>query len=462
MRKLKRLIAFALLLVIGSACSKENKEEEVIPEEVDYEVYSGGNLTTFDFSENAFGHSAPNLDARSENDFVVGNSFFRTNWVPAPASASGRDGLGPIFNALSCGSCHFKDGRGLTPSSPSDKPVGLIIRISEANYSTHPQYGDQLQNFALNGFTPEVDISVWYEYQEYFYPDGSRYTLRTPYYDFSNEQFGSLSSLLKSPRIAQQLIGLGLLEAIPEASILAHADISDSDGDGISGKPNYVTNKIDGQASLGRFGWKANQPNIAQQTAAAFNGDIGITSSIFSSGPFTDNQSIYQTAPNGGNPEISNLNLDKVVLYTTLLSVPARRNYDKPEVIEGKQLFTEAGCANCHVPTYLTGTHPKFSILNNQKIYPYSDLLLHDMGSALADGRPDFEANGNEWRTPPLWGLGLVETVSGSLNLMHDGRARSFEEAILWHGGEAENAKNQFKNLSKNQREALIQFLYSL
>jgi CxxC motif-containing protein (DUF1111 family) len=462
MRRIFLLGSFAFQCLFFSACQKAKEEELAIPAEIDYEIKSGGELTTFDFSENAFGHAAPFLDTETENDFVVGNSFFRTNWVAAPASASGRDGLGPIFNALSCGSCHFKDGRGLTPEGPAEKPLGLLFRISEPSFAPHPDYGDQLQNLALNGFNPEVDISVSYVYQEYFYPDGNRYTLRTPTYTFSNEQFGSLANVLVSPRIAQQLIGLGLLEAISEQSILANADPNDLNGDGISGRPNYVMDFNSGQTVLGRFGWKANQPNISQQTAAAFNGDIGITTSIFPNGPFTTNQTIYQSIPNGGDPEISDLNLTKVVLYTSLLRVPARRNYDKEEVIKGKQLFTDLGCAQCHIPSFTTSAHPQFTVLSNQKVYPYTDILLHDMGTSLADGRPDYLATGTEWRTPPLWGLGMVETVNGNLRLLHDGRARSFEEAILWHDGEGEYSKQKFKELSKVEREALIQFLYSL
>jgi CxxC motif-containing protein (DUF1111 family) len=258
------------------------------------------------------------------------------------------------------------------------------------------------------------------------------------------------------------MIGLGLLEAVPEETILALADPADEDGDGVSGRPNYVWDASGGRMALGRFGWKANQPSLYQQTAAAFLGDIGITTDLFDQQDCMAGQTECLDSPDGGNPEITGDDLAKVVLYASSLAVPAMRGAVDPQVILGEKVFLEAGCASCHTPSLATGVHPDIPALSNQTIYPYTDLLLHDMGEGLADGRPDFEASGSEWRTPPLWGIGLIETVNGHAYLLHDGRARGLAEAILWHGGEAEAARDYFIELPADLREALLRFLEAL
>lgn len=264
-----------------------------------------------------------------------------------------------------------------------------------------------------------------------------------------------------SPRAAPAMIGLGLLEAIPEEDIVAAADEDDADGDGISGRPNRVWNKDTGKQALGRLGWKANQPDMHHQAAGAFLGDMGITSSLFSSPDCTEAESDCALAPNGGEPEIGDERLDRVVFYSRTLAVPARRDVDDPGVVSGKHLFEQAGCAACHTQSFRTGEF-EIAELANQKIHPYTDLLLHDMGPELSDDRPDFLAAGEEWRTPPLWGLGLVHVVNHHRYLLHDGRARGFAEAILWHGGEAEASREAFRALPREDREALISFLESL
>ncbi|TAD97411.1 MAG: thiol oxidoreductase [Bacteroidetes bacterium] len=464
MKKILLFLSFCIYIMV--ACQKQSDIFDLIE---DKEELSGGQATSFDFSENAFGKSVDGLSGQQEDAFVLGNSFFRNNWVTAPASASGRDGLGIFFNASSCGGCHFKDGRAKTPANPNESLNGLLFRLSISGQNANgsplpePNYGGQLNEKAISGVNSEAKIRVNYAEIAGKYPDGTTFSLRKPMYEFYEPAYGDFhANMLVSPRIAQQLAGLGLLEIVPENTILLFADPNDQNNDGISGKANYVWDKVQKKAVLGRFGWKANQPNLFQQSADAFLGDIGITSSLNSEENLTPIQkSSYPNLPNGGSPEISDANLQNVVFYLQALAVPARRNWKDQTVLRGKQLFTQIRCASCHIPEMQTGFSP-IKTLANQKIRPYTDLLLHDLGQDLADNRPDFLANGNEWRTPPLWGLGMLKTVNNHTFLLHDGRARNFEEAILWHGGEAEKAKNEFKNLSKVERESLIKFLESL
>lgn len=462
------VFAIAFLMLI-SAC--KNGEDPVVMQIDPDEQYSGGaNATTFDFGQNAFGGEVDGLTAQEEGFFVTGNSFFRSNWVSAPASVQTLDGLGPVFNAISCGSCHFKDGRAKPPATPEEALNGLLFRLSIPGTDAHggplgdPVYGGQLQDKAILNVQNEARVKVSYQEISGQYPDGTMYSLRKPIYEFSDLNYGPFASgIMYSPRIAPQMPGLGLLEIVPEATILAFADESDLDQNGISGKANRVWDAGLQQTVLGRFGWKANQPNLAQQTAGAFNGDLGITSDLFPQDHLTPTQQLqYPNIPNGGNPEIVQDIFNKVVHYTQTLAVPARRDYDQPTVLMGKQLFQDIQCASCHRPQMNTGTSGSISALHNQKIWPFTDLLLHDMGSDLADGRPDYLASGTEWRTAPLWGIGLIQTVNGHSFLLHDGRARNIEEAILWHGGEAEKSRDNFKKLSQTDRVALLKYVESL
>jgi CxxC motif-containing protein (DUF1111 family) len=434
------------------------------------EQLAGGELTVADTTRNAFGHPAPGLSREDGLLFFVGNSFFNQNWVTAPASTTARDGVGPLFNARSCAGCHLRDGRGSPPAPPGEPPaLGLLVRLSVPGEGPHgaplpePAYGEQLQDQAILGVPPEGALVVSYAEIAGRFADGEPYSLRAPAYSLGGLAYGRHDpALLLSPRVANQIIGLGLLEALPEAEILALADPDDADGDGISGRANYVWDVASGQLALGRFGWKANQPSLAQQTAAAFNGDMGISTPLFAGQNCADGQRACLEAPDGGQPEIAPDDFAKVVLYTSTLGVPARRNWDDAQVLAGRRLFREIGCASCHTPQRQTGVHPRFDALSNQTIWPYTDLLLHDMGPGLADGRPDFLASGSEWRTPPLWGIGLIPTVNGHSFYLHDGRARSLIEAVLWHGGEAEAARQRVLTLSKAERAALIAFLESL
>ncbi len=429
----------------------------------------GGDTTIATTNRNSFGLAAPNLTNAERRVFEVGDSFFTQNWVTAPASTEARDGLGPTFNAQSCSSCHTLDGRGKPPDHAEDPERGLLFRLSVpgADPTTggpvaDAAYGGQLQDRGILTVPPEGRFLITYREVPGTYGDGTPYTLLGPEYSFSDLAFGPMHpEIMISPRIAPSVFGMGLLEAIPEADILARSDPDDADGDGVSGRANMVWSVRDGETRLGRFGWKANVPTVEQQIAGAFHGDIGITSPLFTNENCPADQVECQSVPNGGSPEIGEERLGKVVFYQQTLAVPAMRNADDPQVRQGARLFLKAGCAACHTPSHTTEDHPVPAV-SHQVIFPYTDLLLHDMGEGLADGRPDFLAGGREWRTPPLWGIGLIENVNNHTRLLHDGRARNIAEAILWHDGEGLEAREDFRKMSREEREALLRFLESL
>ena len=460
---LAALLLLGVLVLVIVACRDDDSDSDL---SVVYNPLLGGDTTAFSAGGNAFELSARNLTNDLRRIFEVGDSFFNQNWVAAPSSTESRDGLGPTHNALSCSSCHSHDGRGKPPDYPGDPERGLLLRLSipgSDGPTEEPTYGGQLQDRSILGVPIEGRIVVIYEEVRGQYPDGTKYNLRKPVYSIEDLAFGPLHPEVQiSPRIAPATIGMGLLEAIPEAHLLTLADPDDANGDGISGRPNYVWDLRRGELVLGRFGWKANQPTVEQQAAGAFLGDIGVTSSLFTDENCPPSQEECGQAPNGGDPEIPDSRLEKVTLYIQTLAVPAMRNTEDKEVQQGARVFVQSQCSMCHTPRHETGdTHP-LAPLRNQVIFPYTDLLLHDMGAGLADNRPDGQASGTEWRTAPLWGIGLVETVNGHTMFLHDGRARSIEEAILWHGGEAEEARQFFLGLTMEEREALIRFLESL
>lgn len=465
--KIKPVVATVLTLAaLGSAAFAATAIDWSQPEPD--EELSAGATTVFETNRRAFSLPAANMSLDKRGDFAVGHSFFNMPWVEAPASTKVRDGLGPHFIGRSCTACHTHDGRG-APPGPGEQPMGLLLRLSVPGKTSNgaparePSYGGQFNNNAVSGVKPEGKVEISYEEMPGKFADGEVFNLRKPTYKFTDLAYGPMDErTMVSPRIAQQIIGMGLLEAIPEKDILSRADPDDKNGDGISGRPNWVWDAVEKKRALGRFGWKANAPTVAHQTAEAANSDIGITSKYFPNEECMPAQKDCQQAERGGDPEINEKNLGKLIFYTATTAVPARRDVDKPQVLNGKRLFHQAQCVACHVPKQVTGKLAGYPELSNQTIRPYTDLLLHDMGPGLADGRPDFEANGNEWRTPPLWGIGLFETVNGHTTYLHDGRARNLQEAVLWHGGEAEPAKQRFVNMSKEEREALIAFLKSL
>jgi CxxC motif-containing protein (DUF1111 family) len=330
-----------------------------------------------------------------------------------------------------------------------------------------PTYGDQFNNAAIQDVKAEGRVTLRWQSVPVRFADGTRITLQKPLYGFSDLAYGPMASnVMVSPRIAPQLIGVGLLEAIPEADILRNAADQAAAPGPIKGQPNRVWDAFAETPMLGRFGWKANAATIAHQTAAAFVGDIGITSSRFPNEGCTPTQSDCLAAPSGGKPEIDDETFTDVVFYQSTLAPPARRNAADAQVQRGQKLFAQAQCAACHRPSYVTGDGPfpemTSKALAGQRIWPYTDLLLHDMGPALADGRPDFAATGQQWKTPPLWGIGLIRDVNGHQRLLHDGRARGVLEAVLWHGGQAEASKQRVLKMSRAEREAMVKFVESL
>ena len=474
LNEMKQRSFFVLLAVLTTlviiAFPKITMTEEFVIRE-NRTAFSGGELATvFKETQTAFAQPIRNLDRGRRRVFNFGDHLFNTKWVEAPSSVATLDGLGPLFNRSSCAGCHLRDGRGRPPLPNEDKMLSKLIRLSipgEGNHGEplpHPVYGGQLQEQGILGVKAEGKTQITWNEEQGSFGDGSTYSLRRPSYQFTNLAYGDWGEdVLFSPRVAPAVFGLGLLDNIPEAEILKYADVDDGDGDGISGRPNYVWDVEKQSKSLGRLGWKANQPNLKQQTASAFNGDMGLTTTLFPSLSCTEAQSqCLQEAELGEQPEVSEEFLDKVITYMSLLGVPARRNLEGEQQQAGEMLFYQANCTTCHLPKQVTGTNSSQFELNNQVIHPYTDLLLHDMGKNLADHRPDFVASGKEWRTPPLWGIGLVKNVNKHTFFLHDGRARNLEEAILWHGGEAQKAKEAFRNMNKESRDALIAFLRSL
>lgn len=441
---------------------------------------TGGATTVWATGKNAFSFPAANLSDAERTRFVIGNSFFKRNWVIAPASTTARDGLGPHFIARSCGACHALDGRGAPPDFrkglADEQPLALLLRLSVPGTDAHggprpePVYGDQFTNAAVPGVKPEGEVTVRWKPIHGRFADGTPYTLQQPLYGFRKLGYGPMAKDVRvSPRIAPQVIGMGLLEAIPEAEIERNAAEQAAMPGPIKGQPNRVWDAVAGREMIGRFGWKANVATIAHQTAGAFHGDIGITSSFFPEETCTPKQADCRAAPRGAKgqaPEIDDQTLHDVIFYQATLAPPARRNANDAQVLRGQRLFAQAQCVVCHRPSYVTGDTPfphlTSPALKGQTIWPYTDLLLHDMGDALADGRPDFRANGRQWRTPPLWGIGLIKDVNGHQRLLHDGRANGVLEAILWHGGEAEDSQQQVLRMSREDREALVKFVESL
>ncbi len=466
-----RLLVNVLLgAALASACSSSSADGDAAPEEGTELL--GGATTIFDVSANSFSFPARNLDDAARDAFSLGNHFFRRNWVTAPASISGNDGLGPTFNATSCDACHFHDGRGAPPTKEGELFLGLLMRLSVPGQDEHggplgdPAYGGQFNQNAILGVPAEGKVKVRYDEVLGTYADGEAYSLRRPTYEFSELAFGPFGNgIMMSPRVGQAMVGLGLLEAVPEETLLALADPDDRDGDGISGRPNMVWNQRLARATIGRFGWKANQPTIEQQVAGAFLGDIGITNELNPMESCPAAQSACAAAKSGGTPdepELSHQKLDAITRYSLTIAVPSRRAWTTPVVRRGEALFASAGCASCHAPKLQTGAFEGFPALSNQPIRPFTDLLLHDLGPELADNRPDFLATGTEWRTAPLWGIGLVQAVSKHQFFLHDGRARGLAEAILWHGGEATRARDAFRAMPKADRDSILAFLQDL
>lgn len=473
-------LGFSLLLVATTAANST-------PAYPASELQPGGE-TTVQVPRNAkaFSHPSALLSDNEQMMFTLGRSLFKKIWVSAPASTKASDGLGPLFNSRSCLRCHTNNGRGHAPDTRQAdyNAVSMLLRLSipaatdqhsqalnsgQSGVIPEPTYGTQLQDFSIQGIPAEGRLNLSYDEIPFSFADGETLTLRNPSYSITDLKYGPLHpDTLFSARIAPQMIGLGLLEAISDEDILTGEDPDDLNNDGISGKANRVWD-IDRQVTaIGRFGWKAGHPTIKQQNNSAFHEDIGISTRMYpaGSGGCTEQQTLCREAPDGNSPHLDNVEASDAVvsaleLYIQHLAVPARSNNLEPAVTEGREQFYALGCNACHRPSYITAADAPEGRAK-QKIWPYTDLLLHDMGEGLADHRPEFNADGREWRTPPLWGIGLTQATSGHTHFLHDGRARSLTEAILWHGGEALAARNRFTQLNKPQRDALIAFLESL
>ncbi len=425
----------------------------------DDEPKAGGSATIFDESSDAFSLAAPNLSAADLLRHQRGDGDFDAQFVTAPSPVN--PGLGPLFDNVSCVACHARDGRG-RPPDPGQPLVSMLFRISQGNDPVTgpvalPGYGVQLQTQSIFGDVPEGSVSISYHDSAVQLAD-TVVTLRVPQYALQNPWTPLTATPLLSPRVAPAVFGLGLLEAVSEADILSRSDPNDQNGDGISGRPNYVQDARTGKTVLGRFGWKAGAPTLEQQSAGAFNQDMGITNILFPS----ENCAADRPDCGAHNIDVDSVTLEDVVFYMQSIAVPGRRDWNNPQVQQGEKLFTAIGCAACHVPELHTGSSSTDPQLSGQTIHPYTDLLLHDMGPGLADGRPDYLATGSEWRTAPLWGIGLQQVVNGHTLFLHDGRARNMLEAVMWHGGEADKSKKAAGQLTPDDRQALLAFLQSL
>jgi CxxC motif-containing protein (DUF1111 family) len=443
---------------------------------------AGGATTVTQTNETAFSRPAANLGLEERMDFLLGEAIFQKIWVPAPASTTASDGLGPLHNARSCSQCHVQGGRG-HPDMDANHQVTALLRLSIAPQKGRddltlkhqgrvgdPHYGGQLQLFAVAGAQPEAKIRVRYSEHPVTLADGTELTLRKPHIQVTEPAYGDFDPDLRtSLRLAPPMIGLGLLERIPESRLEELADPDDLDRDGISGRINRVYDQTLQQVRPGRFGWKAGQPSLAQQNANALNSDLGIGNPIYPSayGDCTARQTACLARLNGNTEQQDGLEASATMMrvleyYTAHIAVPAARIQHDPIAQRGERVFRAAGCSACHTPTHKTRRDNDYPALSEQMFSPYTDLLLHDMGDGLADRHTEFEAMGREWRTPPLWGLGLTKRINGHYNFLHDGRARSLLEAILWHGGEGQASRDRVINMKQTDRTALLRFLESL
>jgi CxxC motif-containing protein (DUF1111 family) len=457
LKKLKVIGTLTLLVLILVKCQKA----AVFPDNQYNNQLSGGDQTVFDATSQAFGAMFPGISGHDAHVHDLGDRTFSQSFVTAPAPIF--SGLGPIFNNISCSNCHHNDGIGVPTTGGIES--SLLVRISLPGADAHggpvpvPGYGLQLQDKAIYGKTPECKVNIAYTYQTYYFADGESYELRAPTYTLSNLYTPIAGDYLLSPRLAPPMFGLGLLEGVPESEIVALADPNDANGDGIKGKANYVWDPATQSMQLGRFGWKANTASILTQVAMAFNQDMGITSSVV---PVENSFGQPQYDELKDDPELPDSLLNAVKYYAQTLAVPARRNTTDPTIQRGEKLFALAKCVNCHRQTLTTAVNVAFPAISNQVIHPYTDMLVHDMGPGLADNRPDFKAGPRDWRTAALWGVGLFTTVNSPGYYLHDGRARTITEAIMWHGGEAAPSQAYFSNLSKADRDAVLKFLNSL
>ena len=525
-----KMVSFFVSLAVLSGCNSNDSQDKKVDELVEYThiINLGGDASAIGASDSGHGFSTPmpNLSESELAQHFSGDAFFETSFTTAPNEEHPElDGLGPVFNNQDCNSCHQRDGRSSTITIPVDKEsvllgaeAGIFLRMSiedglcdypaiENNYCKNkpvPNFGTQLfhrgvlkarEDWQENPFIGQANVYLSYEYSTVVYPDGSEVVLKKPLFDIQqpydvlsdNRDNSAIlqSDVRYSPRNGMPIFGLGLLELIPEAAILALADEADENDDNISGRANWVFDPVKANQgdtnpiSLGRFGWKASTPSVRVQSLGALRGDMGITNPLFPqesvANTLLHENYLVRTgfvdtgSDENGATEANQQFSNDVVFYAETLAVPQRRNIEDEEVVQGAQLFDQVNCTGCHQPSFITSSE-QVTIggvnapegLKNQIIYPFTDMLLHDLGEGLADNRRDFMASGVEWKTRPLWGIGLTKTVNPAAGFLHDGRAATIEEAILWHGGEAEKSKHDFMQLAQTERAALIAFVMSL
>ncbi len=461
----KWFAASCIAIVLLAACSSDHQVTSPggggTPPSFAGDSLSGGDMTVFDASSQAFSQPGPPIAGAELAEHQAGDRTFDGTFVPAPAPVN--PGLGPRFDNVSCTGCHTNDGRGAPPNGGTQFP-SILYRVSVPGLGPHggpapvPGYGVQLELEASVGLTAEATVSAQYTDSVATFGDGTTLTLHVPAYAIGSPYVALPGMVLLSPRVAPPNFGLGLLEAVTDSAIEALAQSPAALGAGVAGTANHVWDSIGGTMRVGRFGLKANQPTIPDQVGGAFDADMGVTSSAF------PNEPCYDAIPAcmAHAPDISDTVLQAVITYVRTLGVPARRNVHGATVQQGAAVFAAAGCTGCHLPSLVTGMVAGEPELSNQTIHPFTDMLLHDMGPALADGRPDFAATGTQWRTRPLWGIGLTPLVNGRVNFLHDGRAQSVMEAILWHGGQAAASRQYVQQLSASDRSALLDFLNSL
>lgn len=446
---LKKYLLFLPFIYLLSGCHLDNgsSNSNALDEEVTRVWQAVAGNATADFnSDFPFLQFIPTLDLTELKTASQGRELFIGEWTAAPGSRPLLDGLGPLTIASSCASCHLSTGRAVSLDDNGEVGVGLLFRLGDSHGNPDPYYGGQLQTTATAG-SSEGEVS-WHLGEN-----------NQPVFTLVTNQLALASGIHLGPRLSPQLAGIGLLDLVTTEEILSREDEADLNEDGISGRAHWLD--INGERMLGRFGWKAMQPSLRHQSAGAMQQDMGLTTTLNPTEPCTDQQTICIEQPNGGSPEVSDTSLSAINDFLTLLAVPERRVSNQAEFDQGAQVFEEIGCADCHQPTLTTGISEAYPLLSNQLIYAYTDLLLHDLGESLSDHVKEGDAEPSEWRTPPLWSLGLVEAVPGS-RFLHDGRAETIEEAIIWHGGEALNAREAFEDLTTEEKQKLLSFLRSI
>mgnify|MGYP003640790505 FL=1 len=481
---------YALAIILGLVCgaAASTMPCDALAQQTGEDTFPGGATTWLKpDGRNAFTHYSANMAFEKRLDFKLGEALFQRLWVTAPTRTKAADGLGPLFNSRACNGCHIRNGRGhpVDENDPGSGATSMLLRLSIPPQNTDqlrdhlngkvatipdPVYGGQFQDFSVPGIPAEGRVTVTYKTVPVDLEGGETVTLRKPTYGMTNLAYGPLhADIMVSPRLAPPMIGLGLLEAISDDTLLARADPQDADNDGISGRVNYVWDLAKDDLAIGRFGWKAGMPTLDQQNQNAFQFDIGLSTPLYpnGSGDCTEAQTLCRNAPNGNSPEFENLEAhsqitDLVLYYARNIAPPVRINAGDADVIAGQKIFNVIGCAACHTPRYELPERADLPEQSGQVIWPYSDLLLHDMGDGLADHRPESQASGREWRTPPLWGIGRAKEIDDRAQFLHDGRATTILEAVLWHGGEATPARDAVTKLPPSDRSKLLAFLKSL